>query len=104
MCAGGSEAICPFSSSEAASPSEADSAGEKAVGSCASSEKSSIEAGSEGEVMASVGERRFGSGLAVVGVALAVLELLSRAVLMEWRVGRFGVDFEYSVEGVGGGF
>lgn len=63
-----------------------------------------MEAGSEGEVMASVGERRFGSGWAVVGVALLVLELLPLAVLIEWRVGRFGVDFEYSAEGFAGGF
>lgn len=98
--------MCPFSSSDAASPSEADSAGEKAVGSWASREKSSIEAGSEGEVKASVGERRFGSGLLVVGVALDVLELLPRAVLvlMEWRVGRFGVDFEYKDDGFAWGF
>lgn len=96
--------MCPFSSSEAASPSEAESAGENVVGSWASREKSSIEAGSEGDVMASVGERRFGSGCAAVGVALAVLWLLSRAVVIEWRVGRFGVDFEYKAGGFEGGF
>jgi hypothetical protein len=42
----------------------------------------------------------------VVGELVVVLSLivLSLIVLIEWRVGRFGVDFEYKVDGFGGGF
>lgn len=75
------------------SPSdEAESAGE-------SREKSSMDAGSEGEVM-EVGERRlacWSGGRAVPG-ELPLLALPSCALLvvvvMECRVGRFGVDLE----------
>ena len=58
-----------------------------------SREKSSIEAGSEGDVI-EVGERRFAcwsEGWAAEG---ELLMLPSWAVLIEWRVGRFGVDLE----------
>jgi hypothetical protein len=71
--------------SVSSSSEEAESAGE-------SREKSSIEAGSEGDVM-DVGERRFSGGCAVLGELLFVLPSCV-LVLMEWRVGRFGVDFE----------
>jgi hypothetical protein len=71
--------------SVSSSSDEAESAGE-------SREKSSIEAGSEGDVM-EVGERRVAcwSGCWAAG-ELAVLPSL--ILLIEWRVGRFGVDFE----------
>jgi hypothetical protein len=68
------------------SSEETESAGE-------SREKSSIEAGSEGDVI-EVGERRFecwSGGCAVLG---ELLLLPSCVVVMEWRVGRFGVDLE----------
>lgn len=93
--------MCPLSSSDASS-SEAESPGEKVRASCASRAKSSIDAGSDGEVMSS-GERRPWSGRVLVGVALAVLESLFWLEVMECRVGRFGVDFEYMPAGLEGG-
>jgi hypothetical protein len=74
--------------SVSSSSEETESAGE-------SREKSSIEAGSEGDVI-EVGERRVvcwsgRCGGWVVGELVVVLSLI---VLIEWRVGRFGVDFE----------
>jgi hypothetical protein len=55
-----------------------------------SREKSSIDAGSEGEGM-EVGERSVACWSAVVS---GLLVLPSCVVLIEWRVGRFGVDLE----------
>jgi hypothetical protein len=71
--------------SVSSSSEEAESAGE-------SREKSSIEAGSEGDVI-EVGERRvaLGSGNWLAGKLVVLLSLI---VLIEWSVGRFGVDFE----------
>jgi hypothetical protein len=74
--------------SSSSSSEEAELAGE-------SREKSSIEAGSEGDVM-EVGESRFAcwsEGCAVLG-DLLVFPACVVVGVMEWRVGRFGVDLE----------
>jgi hypothetical protein len=68
--------------SSSSSPEETESVGE-------SREKSSIEAGSEGEVI-EVGERRS----ALWSDCCDLLVVLSCVVVIEWRVGRFGVDLE----------
>lgn len=88
---------CPSSSSSEASSSSSDGGSTEE-----SREKSSIDAGSEWEVMMS-GETGC-SGCSVAGVALAVtltglLVVVSRAR----KVGRFGVDFDWKPAGSGGG-
>ena len=78
------------------SPEETESAGE-------SREKSSIDAGSEGDVI-EVDERRFAcwsGGCVVLGELLVLSSCV--VVLIECRVGRFGVDLEYMADGLGGG-
>ena len=77
--------------SVSSSSDEAESAG-------SSREKSSMDAGSEGDVM-EVGERRFAcwsGGCAGLGALLLSLLLPFEVVvvLIECRVGRFGVDLE----------
>lgn len=74
-------------SSSSSSSEEAESAGE-------SREKSSIDAGSEGEAM-EVGERRFEccSGGCAESLLLVPPSCVL-VVLIEWRVGRLGVDLE----------
>src|ERR1700761_989531 len=94
----------PFSSSslaERSSSSSSEEAGESDGGSLAESrEKSSIEAGSDGEVMRS-GDAW--SGWRVVGVVscLSVSTLL--AFSKERWVGRLGVDLDWKPVGRGGG-
>lgn len=76
--------------SVSSSSDEAESAGE-------SREKSSMDAGSEGEVT-EAGERRlacWSGGCAVLGdLSLLALPSCALLVVMECRVGRFGVDLE----------
>ena len=73
--------------------------GDRDGGSLAESrEKSSIEAGSEGEVMIS-GDGC--SGCSVVGVASGAPQL---DVSNERSVGRLGVDFDWNPLGTGDGF
>ena len=88
----------PSSSSDPLSSSE------KEFGSLVESrEKSSIEAGSEGDVMMSGDDC---SGCSVAGVMLAVAELvlLSLDASMDRKVGRLGVDLDWKPCGIGGGF
>ena len=83
--AGGASVSSSSSSDEAELPGES------------REKKSSIDAGSEGEVM-EVGERRlecWSGGCAVLGELLSlVLPSCALVVVMECRVGRFGVDLE----------
>ena len=82
--------------------SSSEDVGERLGGSLAeSSEKSSIEAGSEGDVMIS-GE--VCSTWAVVEVTLLVPESILLDVTKERSVGRFGVDFDWTPTGIGDGF
>lgn len=67
-----------------------------------SSEKSLIEAGSEGEV--TIPEEPTLPECNVAGVAFVVVFTRFPPVLSEPRVGKFGVDFETKPVGMGGGF
>lgn len=103
---GGRFGTCPSSSSPESSSS--DEPGDKGGGSLVpSSEKSSIDAGSEGEVMLSPemsGEMVMAlSGCSVAGVAFAVTFAGIRSVFNDRRVGRFGVDLDWKPAGTGGG-
>lgn len=97
---------CPSSSSPESSSS--DDPGDREGGSLVlSSEKSSIDAGSEGEVMLppeTSGEMVMAlSGCSVAGVAFAVALAVLRSVVRDRSVGRLGVDLDWKPAGTGGG-
>lgn len=98
---GGRLGTAPSSSSDPSS-SSSDVAGDSDCGSFAeSSEKSSRDTVSEGDVIIS-GD--CWSGWRVEGVAMAVIEPFCCKRSNEPRVGRFGVDLDWKPFGTGGSF